>query len=1224
MSIDFDLVAYLTGKGHRVRKASGSEVFTNCFFCGEHKRQGKLYLNTESWLYDCKVCGESGNRRTLLRHFGDEDNVAYTAGTDPYLRRVLLEEAATLAHEMLLGNESKLQYLLGRGLGPETIVAARLGYVPRNFSLARSLPTFVDGIAKIADLIHAGLLTPGGTEFLSDSLTIPYISHGHVVSIREKKQDGKYRTAGGESVRLYNEDALRAASEVIITEGEYDALILQQVLAEAQDPRMRTIAVVAVPGAQAWPADLEDRFEAMRHVFIGLDPDVTGREGAAKMKALLGTRARVLELPREMPKCDWCADEETEVLTRRGWLRFDEVEPGDEAWSIDPETREASWGLVADVYRKHRRRTMVRLSAQTHDSLTTPDHRWLTQRGFVTTKDLRPSDRIPLTAPSMLPVQAKYDDDLVALVAWYYTEGHVRSAGISVAQKEPCAQEIRDLLTRMYGPAFTGSYSPRGVPTWRERTRDWGVVEFDLNGAAAMPVLDVAPNKTPSPEFLSSLTRTQVETFVDVSIRADGWVRGKARFFCQVDEGRIDAFVMACSLAGLATRVSERNPGGHGARRQYVVTVLQRDETRVASLRRAEVEYDGVVWCPSVPGRGTWYARRGGKTYFTGNTEFLRDRTPENPHGGHGWQDVRTLVVEADLAGKRMFTVGDAAAKWERNRGDQPGIKLGWATLDSILRPGLKPGQIAIPLAKTGCIQGDAEVVVNRGGKSFRITMRDLVHRINGGIPPMGPRKPWDPRIETYVQRAEGGTVRLGKIKYAWASGVKTTWEVTTETGRKVRATDEHPFLTEAGWSRLDGIEVGTRVAVNAGRSSAGRGSKPHYFYRSGLVGHPYANRRNVKAGGTSVPFHRLVAEAQLNGIPVDDLLARCRDGNVVGLTFLDPAVYAVHHCDHDPHNNDPANLKVLTHAEHAALHAAEGTSNVLERVQYERVVSVRLHGEEETYDIEVEDDPHNYIANGFVVHNTGKTVFLSNVVHNCRSHRTLMLSLELTAAEVYEQLHRIHFYWNPTCSREQMLTDYDRLRIVDQNRLTRGDLATLVHEYAEELGAPPELLIVDYLGYYARGFKGGASAYERLSDAVMELKAVAKEHNLAIIAPHQVNRTAEDGKPLDADDARDSGVIEETGDFVLGLFRPSQVKNPDGTLVEDVTGAFNVQLLKSRHGGKGRVFNLRFSNMSLVIVDAVDRKNAIRVEQENAEARRGIHYEDWRTQQSTTQLRVV
>ena len=57
------------------------------------------------------------------------------------------------------------------------------------------------------------------------------------------------------------------------------------------------------------------------------------------------------------------------------------------------------------------------------------------------------------------------------------------------------------------------------------------------------------------------------------------------------------------------------------------------------------------------------------------------------------------------------------------------------------------------------------------------------------------------------------------------------------------------------------------------------------------------------------------------------------------------------------------------------------------------------------------------------------------------------------------------------------------------------------------------------------------------------------------------------------------------------------------------------MQILKSRHGGKGRTSQLRFSLMSLAIVDSVyDRPGTSRVEQENSLYRQGMHYDDYRS----------
>jgi hypothetical protein len=128
-----DATTYLRSKGVDVFRASGSEVTIHCLFCpdGDPKGKGKLYINSESWLYDCKRCGERGGRRRLLEHFGDVDEQTYEPGQDPARRRQVLEEYTAHAEELLLGNEGKLLYLLRRGLSAETIAEAASATCPR-------------------------------------------------------------------------------------------------------------------------------------------------------------------------------------------------------------------------------------------------------------------------------------------------------------------------------------------------------------------------------------------------------------------------------------------------------------------------------------------------------------------------------------------------------------------------------------------------------------------------------------------------------------------------------------------------------------------------------------------------------------------------------------------------------------------------------------------------------------------------------------------------------------------------------------------------------------------------------------------------------------------------------------------------------------------------------------------------------------------------------------
>lgn len=321
--MNLDLVQYLSSKGVRTFRAAGDEVTAHCWACddGNPKGKGKLYLNTESWLWSCKRCDARGNRKALFTHFGDEDTaeVTYLPGQHPGLRRKALTEAVLLGEQMLDNNNEVLEYLLGRGLSVQTIVDARLGYAPKAWSLAGSLkPT-----NTMADLRSAGIVNARGQEFFSGHILIPYVSHGDVVALRGKAIGGPTITSEGDSVRLYGADDLHGARDAVVVEGEMDRLMLKQVLSTCPDAALRQTAVVAVPGAGAFPQGFASYFEECRRVYLAFDPDTAGAAGAARAKEILGTKARTVALPDDLPKCDWNEylrpRDETRPHSGHGW-----------------------------------------------------------------------------------------------------------------------------------------------------------------------------------------------------------------------------------------------------------------------------------------------------------------------------------------------------------------------------------------------------------------------------------------------------------------------------------------------------------------------------------------------------------------------------------------------------------------------------------------------------------------------------------------------------------------------------------------------------------------------------------------------------------------------------------------------------------------------------------------------------------------------------------------
>lgn len=359
---------------------------------------------------------------------------------------------------------------------------------------------------------------------------------------------------------------------------------------------------------------------------------------------------------RVYPNHGWCVDTETEILTRRGWLRWNEVVSGD--WALTYRDQATRWEPVQTVIRlPAARRRMLSMETRTHSSLTTEGHRWLVRSGssprvYTSTKRLterKPWERFTTSADGFksgdyipfiggpcatLPEVPRHTDAFVELVAWFFTEGSVwksggNSFGAIIHQShrvnpENCAR-IRTALTACYGEPSDCIGKTHG---WREAPRvRKGMTEFILSTAISGDLLRAAPGKAKvvTPQFVISLTRAQLLLFVETALDADGCRVGSWSQLCQKERARLDAFQMALLLLGRPARIWRRENSGtrlNGQKKapDWACQLLTRQNMQPSrnSEKVKWVEHDGPVWCVTTPS-GTWVARRNGTTYVTGN-----------------------------------------------------------------------------------------------------------------------------------------------------------------------------------------------------------------------------------------------------------------------------------------------------------------------------------------------------------------------------------------------------------------------------------------------------------------------------------------------------------------------------------------------------------------------------------------------------------------------------
>lgn len=380
---------------------------------------------------------------------------------------------------------------------------------------------------------------------------------------------------------------------------------------------------------------------------------VCGRRYGKSLMAAREVEPELFVPDRKYWICGPCVDENTEILSERGWLYRDEILVGDQVLTLN-NRGSAEWEPVLKVNKYEGSHRMIRIQQRGHDSLTTPHHRWLVGyvthntggKGprtlgyrFTTTEEMTKPNEFVLGGAqvSNLPSHPKYEDGFVELVGWYWTEGTDQQSGwgLWITQNEgPDSDRIRSAARSVFGEPYDHTDHSKRVsyPSWS----DWKPIpgneecgRFGFNIYAGKLIREAAPDKIVSPEFISSLTKSQLELFIATSVRADGHERsrgskGTERVVVQTRRDRLSSLQMACQLAGYQTKL-------HFAKsnRRFVLSIFERSKmwlgTKQNQRNREEVAYRGTVWCPTTP-NGTWLARRNGTVYFTGNTFDLSEK----------------------------------------------------------------------------------------------------------------------------------------------------------------------------------------------------------------------------------------------------------------------------------------------------------------------------------------------------------------------------------------------------------------------------------------------------------------------------------------------------------------------------------------------------------------------------------------------------------------------
>ena len=332
----------------------------------------------------------------------------------------------------------------------------------------------------------------------------------------------------------------------------------------------------------------------------------------------------------------YCVDEETQALTKRGWLNLDEITEDDTILSYTDD--HLTWSKIESIYRGNYTGLMHKLTARGYDTLVTPQHKMVTDRGLVKVEYLKERDRLILLGQELKTDQeSTYNNNFVELCGWILTEGcyeydkKKNIKQISIYQNPGIkADRIEQSLN-----ALSIKYT---VAQRRGR-----VNQYRIWKRASKQFVDVLPNKNLNMTFILSLTSEQRKLLIETMIDGDGWRRENSSSYVQKDKTHVELFQLLCALSGIRTNIHYRNSISFGKETGYYNVNLFTEKNNVAVVANVDfhggknpgnkvigkgkehhpniptTEYNGRVWCPKTE-YGCFVARRNGTVYLTGNT----------------------------------------------------------------------------------------------------------------------------------------------------------------------------------------------------------------------------------------------------------------------------------------------------------------------------------------------------------------------------------------------------------------------------------------------------------------------------------------------------------------------------------------------------------------------------------------------------------------------------
>lgn len=358
-----------------------------------------------------------------------------------------------------------------------------------------------------------------------------------------------------------------------------------------------------------------------------------------------------------------CVDVETEILTRSGWKKYNEISKGDVIHSINYETGKMEDDQIqrvnilksSDVYS---------MTSRSFDSVSTGDHRWYLHKREYQREDKTPTTVIKTTeeilnlkSSSLYSVPHIHQDHIakdvrtsIDPIEMYMLLGLIAGDG-SINKKTGRVQldchssaNLRELEAIETCVEYL---FPEGVAV--NAFEESGMLRWRFNAEQSAYILgffDVEYNSNLSqsrfikkidPALFKTMDYRAASGLLGGYLMSDGHLE-KQRLeysFRNTEQVIIDDFIHTAILCGENPRQVTDHRGGNFQvfpnGKSYIVKDIHTVYLRMArytSINKAQLKTEKLggehtVWCPTTR-NSTWIARRNGTVYVTGNCGLIQ------------------------------------------------------------------------------------------------------------------------------------------------------------------------------------------------------------------------------------------------------------------------------------------------------------------------------------------------------------------------------------------------------------------------------------------------------------------------------------------------------------------------------------------------------------------------------------------------------------------------